>query len=148
MIKGKEKLKLYYKAIMELGLYQLQKKTSSDISTTTFKIIQEFLVSQVCRLYQQFSERLFDNIYLQILLYIYIIDIQILLIIYVVLTIIKCKYMYFKEMKVFRLVRNFSDYKFKPLNILFDDSVGSQRKTDYTTKQMHPFSILVSQFRQ
>lgn len=148
MIKGKEKLKLYYKAIMELGLYQLQKKTSSDISTTTFKIIQEFLVSQVCRLYQQFSERLFDNIYLQILLYIYIIDIQILLIIYVVLTIIKCKYMYFKEMKVFRLVKNFSDYKFKPLSILFDDSVGSQRKTDYTTKQMHLLSILLSQFRQ
>lgn len=26
---------------MELGLHQLQKKTSSDISTTTFKIIKK-----------------------------------------------------------------------------------------------------------
>lgn len=36
-----------------------------------------------------------------------------------VLTFIECKYMYFKEIKIFRLVRNLSD--FNPQNILFDD---------------------------
>lgn len=50
-----------------------------------------------------------------------------LTIIYTALTFIECKYIYFKEMKIFRLVRNFSD--FNPQSIPFDDFVWVSRKT-------------------
>lgn len=50
-----------------------------------------------------------------------------LTIIYTVLTFIECKYIHFKEMKIFRLIRNLSD--FNPQSILFDDFVWVSRET-------------------
>lgn len=42
MMEGNEKSKLYYKVILELGLHQLQEKTSAIFQQLFFKMINKF----------------------------------------------------------------------------------------------------------
>lgn len=45
MMEGNEKSKLYYKVILELGLHQLQEKTSAIFQQLFFKMINKSCVT-------------------------------------------------------------------------------------------------------